>query len=208
MAEDRSKSPAGRGARHAPASAGSGRARRRPGSGASPTPGVERSAGRPRGGGRTAGTGGAGRAAGRGADAASQAAPALPRIARRRSRLHGWGVFALEEIPKNKRIIAYEGERITHAESRRRERRYLRNGHIWCFKLNNRWVIDANVGGNEARFINHSCTPNCYTQIIDGVIWVRAARTIRRGEELTYNYHTDGEGLIPCRCRPGCTNLL
>ena len=132
----------------------------------------------------------------------------LPRIVRRRSRLHGWGVFALEDIPKNKRIIAYEGERITHAESRRRERRYLRNGHIWCFKLNNRWVIDANVGGNDARFINHSCTPNCYTQIIDGVIWVRAARTIRRGEELTYDYHTDGEGLIPCRCRPGCKNLL
>lgn len=171
-------------------------------------PGVQGSSARPHGGGRTGGTRSRGRAAGRGVEAASKAAVALPRIARRRSRLHGWGVFALEAIPKNKRIIAYEGERITHAESRRRERRYLRDGHIWCFRLNSRWVIDANVGGNEARFINHSCTPNCYTQIIDGVIWVRAARTIRRGEELTYNYHTDGEGLIPCRCRSGCPNLL
>jgi SET domain-containing protein len=129
-------------------------------------------------------------------------------VARRRSRLHGWGVFALEDIPKNKRIIAYLGERISHAESLRRERRYIRNGNIWCFRLNRRWVIDANVGGNDARFINHSCRPNCYTQVLDGTIWVRAARTIAAGEELTYNYYTDGEGLIQCRCRPGCKGLL
>jgi uncharacterized protein len=135
-------------------------------------------------------------------------APVFPRIVKRRSKLHGWGVFALEGIPKNKRIIAYTGERISHRESLARERRYIRRGSIWCFKLNNRWVVDASVGGNDARFINHSCAPNCYTQIIDGTIWVRAARTIRTGEELTYNYYTDGEGLIQCRCRPGCKGLL
>ena len=76
-------------------------------------------------------------------------------------------------------------------------------GHIWCFKLTNRTVIDAGVGGNVARFINHSCQPNCYIDIKKGVIWIRAARTIRKGEELTYDYNTDGEGLIKCRCRPG-----
>ena len=54
-------------------------------------------------------------------------------------------------------------------------------------------MIDAGVGGNIARFINHSCKPNCYIEIKDGVIWMRAAKTIRKGEELTYNYNTDGE---------------
>ena len=108
-------------------------------------------------------------------------------IEKRRSRIHGWGVYAAERIPKNKRIIDYAGEKISNQESLRRERRYIQQGHIWCFKLTNRTVIDAGVGG---------------------IIWIRAARTIREGEELTYNYNTDGEGLIKCRCRPGCQKLL
>ena len=132
----------------------------------------------------------------------------VPRIRRRQSRLHGWGVFALEAIPKNKRIIAYTGEKISHKESVERERRYLEDGSIWCFLLNSRWVIDGHVGGNDARFINHSCRPNCYTQIIDGYIWVRAARSIARGEELTYNYHTEGAGKIRCLCAPDCDTML
>ena len=110
-------------------------------------------------------------------------------------------------IPKNTRIIHYAGEKISNQESLKRERRYIRRGHIWCFKLTNRTVIDAGVGGNVARFINHSCQPNCYIDIKDGIIWIRAARTIRKGEELTYDYNTDGEGLIKCRCSPdarGC----
>ena len=132
----------------------------------------------------------------------------LPLVRKRRSRLHGWGVFAVEAIPKNKRIIAYTGEKIPHKESLKREGRYIAKGNIWCFRLNSRWVIDASVGGNDARFINHACKPNCYTQIIDGIIWVLAARTIEPGEELTYNYYTDGEKLIPCRCSPGCKTRL
>src|SRR5258705_13944686 len=129
-------------------------------------------------------------------------------IERRRSRIHGWGVYATKPIPKNKRIIHYAGEKISNQESLKRERRYIKHGHIWCFKLTNRTVIDAGVGGNDARFINHSCRPNCYVDIKGGVIWIRAARTIRRREELTYNYHTDGEALIGCRCRSGCQTLL
>jgi SET domain-containing protein len=129
-------------------------------------------------------------------------------IVKRRSRLHGHGVFATETIPKNKRIIDYAGEKITSAESLKRERRYLKNGHIWCFKLNRRWVRDAAVGGNVARFINHACKPNCYTQIVGDTIWIRASRTIAPGEELTYNYFTDGAGTIQCLCRPGCKTRL
>ena len=129
-------------------------------------------------------------------------------IKRRRSRIEGWGVYATRPIPKNTRITHYAGEKISNQESLKRERRYIRKGHIWCFKLTNRTVIDAGVGGNIARFINHSCRPNAYVDIKDGIIWIRAARTIRRGEEITYHYNTDGEGLIRCRCRPDCQTLL
>ena len=131
-----------------------------------------------------------------------------PRIKRRRSKLHGWGVFSLEPINKNKRIINYAGELIDHKESLDREDRYLGRGEIWCFTVNRRWVRDANVGGNIARFINHGCAPNCYTEIVGHTIWIRAARNIMPGEELTYNYHTDGDAVMPCKCRPGCTNKL
>lgn len=129
-------------------------------------------------------------------------------IEKRRSKIHGWGVYATRTIPKNTRIIDYAGERISNQESLKRELRYIQRGHVWCFKLTNRTAVDAAVGGNVARFINHSCRPNCYVQITGGVIWIRAARTIRRGEELTYHYHTDGEALIKCRCRPGCQGLI
>jgi uncharacterized protein len=129
-------------------------------------------------------------------------------IEKRRSPIHGSGVYATGRIPKNKRIIHYAGQKISNRESLKRERRYITTGHIWCFKLTSRTVIDAGVGGNVARFINHSCRPNCYIDIKDGVIWIRAARTIRKGEELTYDYNTDGDGLIACRCRPSCQRLL
>jgi SET domain-containing protein len=129
-------------------------------------------------------------------------------IERRKSKIQGWGVYATQAIPKNKRIISYTGEKISNKESLKRERKYIKKGHIWCFKLTNRTVIDAGVGGNIARFINHACKPNCYIEIKKGVIWVRAAKNIPKGQELTYHYNTDGEGLIPCKCEPGCTTLL
>ena len=132
----------------------------------------------------------------------------LPRVVRRRSKLHGWGVFALERINKNTRVIDYAGELIDHKESLKRETKYLRRGEIWCFTVNRRWVRDANVGGNVARFINHSCTPNCYSHIVGQTIWIRAARNILAGEELTYDYYTVGETVIQCRCRPGCPRKL
>lgn len=129
-------------------------------------------------------------------------------IERRRSGIHGWGVFATQEIPKNKRIIDYAGEKISTRASARRESRYLAKGHIWCFRINSRWVRDAAVGGNVARYINHSCTPNCWVEIKGDTIWIRASRTIKKGEELTYDYSTDGSKIIPCRCRPGCRTRL
>lgn len=129
-------------------------------------------------------------------------------IEKRRSSIHGSGVYATATIPKNTRIIDYAGEKISNQESLKREQRYLERGRIWCFKLTSRTVVDAGVGGNIARYINHSCRPNCYVDIRNGIIWIRASRTIRKGEELTYHYHTDGEATIGCRCRPGCQGLL
>ena len=129
-------------------------------------------------------------------------------IERRRSRIQGWGVFATLPITKNTRIIDYAGEKITNRESLKREDHYLRAGHIWCFKLNRLYARDAAVEGNVARFINHSCRPNCYSQVIGQTIWIRAARNIRAGEELSYDYNTTGNAAIRCRCRTDCQNSI
>jgi len=130
------------------------------------------------------------------------------RLIRRRSAIAGWGVYAGERITKNSRIVDYAGEKISAAEADRREQMYQAKGRIWCFTLNRRWVRDAAVGGNVARFVNHSCTPNCYIEIAGDTIWIRAARTLRRGEELTYDYNTGGEAGIHCQCRKGCKGII
>jgi histone-lysine N-methyltransferase SETD1 len=117
-------------------------------------------------------------------------------------------VFASEPINKNKIIIDYAGELITNKVSDAREARYLDQGCIWVFKVNRRWSRDAHVGGNIARFINHSCQPNCYSAVAGRTIWIRASKHIEAGDELTYDYNTEGDKTIPCRCRPGCSTLL
>lgn len=134
----------------------------------------------------------------------------LPKIARKRSRLHGFGVFAGEPINKNKVIIDYAGELITNKVSDKREDTYLNQGCIWVFRINRNWSRDAHVGGNVARFINHACVPNCYSTVDakTKTIWIRAAKAIQPGDELTYDYHTEGDKTIQCRCRPGCKTKL
>ena len=132
----------------------------------------------------------------------------LPRIERRRSRISGWGVYAAQAIPKGTRIIEYKGQLVSQAEATRRERRYLARRRIWLFTINTRWARDAAFGGNLARYINHACRPNCEIEVIGHHIWIVSKRAIRRGEELTYNYNTDGEAGISCRCRPGCRGKI
>jgi len=134
---------------------------------------------------------------------------ALPRIARRRSSVHGFGVFAVEPIARNTRIIEYAGELVRNGpESQAREARVLEDGCVWVFRINRAWSRDAAVGGNIARFINHSCTPNCRFEVVGKTIWIRAVRAIRSGEELTYDYAIIGARTVPCRCRPGCPNRI
>ena len=130
----------------------------------------------------------------------------------RRSPRHGRGVFAVRPIPAGTHIIEYTGELISEAEG---ERRYptLAGGaeepeHTYLLTLDERRVIDANVGGNEARFINHSCEPNCEPIAYGDHMWIVAVRDIEPGAELAYDYaieldeaHTPAvKRRFPCAC--------
>jgi uncharacterized protein len=132
----------------------------------------------------------------------------LPQLVRSRSAISGWGVYAGQPIEEDARIVEYKGELVSQAEGWRRERRYLPRKRIWIFNINERWARDAAVGGNIARYINHSCHPNCYSDIVGRTVWILASRRIRKGEELTYDYNTEGIAGIRCLCRPRCRRIL
>ena len=132
----------------------------------------------------------------------------LPRLVRKRSAISGWGVYAGQTIEEDARIVEYKGQLVSQAEGWRREQRYLPRKRIWIFNISERWARDAAVGGNVARYINHACRPNCYTDVVGRTIWVLAARRIRKGEELTYDYNTEGVAGIACLCRPRCRRML
>ena len=108
----------------------------------------------------------------------------------RKSPIHGRGVFALARIPKKTRIIEYKGELITDAEADRRYSRIHENSpHTMLFSVDGGLVIDATRRGSAARWINHSCQPNCEIEEEDSRIFIEARRNIRPGEELTYDYN-------------------
>ncbi|MBV8909177.1 MAG: SET domain-containing protein-lysine N-methyltransferase [Gammaproteobacteria bacterium] len=132
--------------------------------------------------------------------------------------VHGLGVFALERIPAGARIIEYVGERVSHAEADRRYRhKSARDSHTFLFIVDARIVIDAGVGGNEARFVNHACEPNCESVIERRRVFIDAVRTIEPGEELTYDYRIEVDEPITrrerqmwaCRCgSPRCRGTM
>lgn len=107
----------------------------------------------------------------------------------RRSRIHGRGVFAARTIPKGTRIIEYTGRRISNAVA---DELYPDHGgaptHTFLFELDDDVVIDAREGGNAARWVNHSCDPNCEAVEEAGRIFIEAIRTIAAGEEFGYDY--------------------
>ncbi len=131
-----------------------------------------------------------------------------PPLVRHRSAISGWGVYAAQTIDEDTRIVEYKGELISQAEGWRREQRYLPRKRIWIFNISERWARDAAVGGNIARYVNHACRPNCYTDIVGRTIWIIAARRIRKGEELTYDYNTEGLAGIRCLCTQRCRRVL
>jgi uncharacterized protein len=123
------------------------------------------------------------------------------------SPIHGTGAFARRAIIRGARVIEYVGEKIDKAESLRR----CETNNEYIFSLDAATDIDGNVGWNPARFINHSCAPNCDAELVDGHIWIVANRDIRAGEEITFNYGFDLADYkdYPCRCgAPGCVGYI
>lgn len=132
-----------------------------------------------------------------------------PLVEARNSPIHGTGVYAVKPIKKGTRIIEYLGERISHGEADARyETKGEDDGHTFLFIASNRTVIDAGVNGNDARFINHHCNPNCETVIENSRVFIDAIRDIKPGEELGYDYQLTWEStddpaelaLYECRC--------
>jgi len=140
---------------------------------------------------------------------ASGTADKLARIRVRCSKVHGSGVFAVRPIRKGTRIIEYTGERITHAQADSRyDSKDDRDNHTFLFIVDRKTVIDAGVDGNDARFINHSCDPNCESVIEERRVFIEALRNIAAGEELAYDYQikrdaddpADIDEIFACRC--------
>ena len=134
---------------------------------------------------------------------------ASPLFEVRRSKVHGLGVFAVRPIKKRTRVIEYLGERISHAVADRRYDDHDENdNHTFLFNVDRGLVIDAGVEGNDARFINHSCEPNCESVIEHRRVYIEAVRDIAPGEELSYDYQIGRERGDPpnvdqiyaCRC--------
>lgn len=129
----------------------------------------------------------------------------------RPSVIHRWGIYAGEDIPRRRKVIEYTGERISRRETKRRAE--ADPGLIYLFTLDKYWTLDGSVGGSGAEFINHSCAPNIVTEIRSGHILYITNRAIRKGEELSVDYHFayDVEH-IPCACGAatcrGTINLL
>lgn len=114
----------------------------------------------------------------------------------RRSSIHGSGVFALQAIAAEAELIDYCGKLISHAAADRRYAGSADSGHTFLFTLNEHYIIDANVDGNEARWINHSCAPNCRASVVesdsgrpqDERVVIESIRATAAGDELTYDY--------------------
>ena len=133
------------------------------------------------------------------------------------SPIHGKGIRASRDIPSGTRIMEYEGERITKAESERRDAaRAAReaeggDGCVYIFEIHKRHDLDGHMEWNTARLINHSCEPNCQSEKVRGRIWISARRDIAAGEELSFDYGFDVENWRqhPCLCgSPKCVGYI
>ena len=124
------------------------------------------------------------------------------------SKIHRWGVYAGEDIPARRKVIEYTGERISRRETRRRSDEQGRL--IYLFTLDNYWTLDGAVGGSGAEYINHCCDPNIVTVIRNAHILYMSRRPIRKGEELTVDYHFAKDiERIPCKCgAAGCRGTI
>ncbi|MBS1570128.1 MAG: SET domain-containing protein-lysine N-methyltransferase [Bacteroidetes bacterium] len=142
----------------------------------------------------------------------------------RRSPMHGNGVFAAVDLPAGTELIAYKGRLITPKQADKLYPDEMESGHTFLFALNDDWIIDANVGGNDARWMNHSCAPNCIPYLHEHAtdhckdrVIIETMRDVKAGEELCYDYGISFEvrhtvrlkKIWACRCgSPNCTGTL
>ena len=148
----------------------------------------------------------------------------IPRRARtplfevRHSPIHGYGVFAARRIRKGTRVVEYLGDRVSHAQADARyEDKDPNDNHTFLFTVDAKTVIDGGVNGNEARYINHGCNPNCESASVKKRIYIEAIRTIQPGEELSYDYQIERDSddapnvdeVFACRCGAnGCRGSM
>jgi SET domain-containing protein len=137
----------------------------------------------------------------------------------RRSKIQGRGVYATRDIAEGERILEYTGTLVSAAEADAgTDDEGMRRHHTFLFAVDDDWVVDGSRGGNEARYINHSCEPNCESVVVRRRIYIHALRDIAAGEELVYDYWyvvdddyslEDLQRIYPCRCKaPGCRGTL
>ena len=114
---------------------------------------------------------------------------------KKKSSLHGSGLFALSNIEKGEQVIEYVGDKVTKKEGDKRADKQIKKaqknkskGMVYVFELNKKYDIDGGIARNYARFINHSCDPNCEVEITSNQIWISSIKRIKKGTELLYNY--------------------
>ena len=133
------------------------------------------------------------------------------------SKIHGTGVFAKEDIPKNVKVIQYIGEKISRSEGNKRSEKRLNkylhsqtDGSVYIFELNSKYDIDGSPICNKARQINHSCKPNCEVNIKNNQIWISSIKKIKKGQELSYDYgfEFDKDDFKDHVCKCGSENCI
>ncbi|PIN90698.1 SET domain-containing protein-lysine N-methyltransferase [Candidatus Pacearchaeota archaeon CG10_big_fil_rev_8_21_14_0_10_32_14] len=125
------------------------------------------------------------------------------------SSIHSKGIYAKTDIPKNIKVIEYVGKKVSNKLSDKvadrdldRSKKNKKLGEVYLFELNKEFDIDGNYPYNTARYLNHSCNPNCKYKYDNGKIWIISIRIIKKGEELTFDYDFDLEDYehYPCLC--------
>lgn len=131
------------------------------------------------------------------------------------SEVHGKGVFAITKIPKDTKIIQYIGRKITKKESEKIADEQLElnkkdnnHGAVYIFELNKKYDLDGNTPDNHAKYINHSCNPNCESINEDNEIWIYSIKEIQKGEELSFDYGYDPDSYEDHPCKCGANNCI
>lgn len=123
------------------------------------------------------------------------------------SKIHRNGLFARRDIPAGTLIAEYDGPRLPKAEGRK----LAREGNVYVFALDRKTDLDGSVNWNLARHANHSCAPNAKSVKVDGRIWLKALKEIKKGEEIAYDYGYDfeDEERAVCLCgAPACAGFI